>query len=264
MRRKLLMIGVPVLVVLAVAGFAGWWFIIRDDAPAAVQGVEEQFATDTTVATTTPAADSTAAGTDATTGVTTAAAPTTAAAVAEAAASADGTWTVRQGENVFAGYRIEEEFVGGAVTSTAVGRSPAVSGTIEIAGSTVSAAQVEVDMTQLVSDSNRRDSQIRTGGLETENFPTATFVLTAPIDLGAVPTIGQVFTVTATGDLTMHGVTNSISLPLEARWTGDTVDLTGSTPIVLADYGVSMEAFAGTVRVAPEGTLELALQFVRA
>lgn len=69
---------------------------------------------------------------------------------------------------------------------------------------------------------------------------------------------------TAAGDLTLHGVTQPISLPLEARWTGETVDLTGSTQIVLADYGINMEPFAGTVRVAPEGTIELALQFVRA
>ncbi len=40
MRRKLIMIGLPVLVVLGVAAFAGRWFILRDDAPAAVQGVE--------------------------------------------------------------------------------------------------------------------------------------------------------------------------------------------------------------------------------
>jgi len=263
MRRKLLMFGVPVLVVLIAAGFAGWWFIIRDDAPAAVKGVEEQFATsDTTVAapaTTAPAAATTASGSDATTAAATTAAPTTAGAT-----TADGTWTVRQSESVFAGYRIQEEFVSGALSSTAVGRSPGVTGTIEVDGSTVTNSVIEVDLTQLTSDSDQRDERIRTGGLETNSFPTATFALTAPIDLGAVPTVGQVFAVTATGDLTMHGVTQPISLPLEARWTGDTIDLTGSVQVVLADYGISMEAFAGFVKVSGEGTIEMAVQFVRA
>ncbi len=264
MRRKLLMIGVPVLVVLAVAGFAGWWFVLRDDAPAAVQGVEEQFASSetttatTSAASTTPATNTASSASGATT-ATTAAATTTAAP-----ATADGTWTVQPSERVFAGYRIEEEFVSGALSSTAVGRSPAVTGTIDIDASTVTAALVGVDLTQLTSDSDQRDSRIRGGGLETNTFPTATFVLTAPLDLGAVPTVGQVFTVAAAGDLTLHGVTQPISLPLEARWAGDTIDLTGSVKIVLADYGISMEAFAGFVSVADEGTMELAVQFVRA
>jgi polyisoprenoid-binding protein YceI len=238
--RKALKIGVPVVVALIViAGFAGWWFILRDDAPAAVGGVAEQFDNAAAASTPTSASASSSSG----------------------AATADGTWTVRPAPQVFAGYRINEELVGGTLTTTAVGRSPAVSGTLTIGGSSVQEAEIDVDMTKLASDSGTRDDRLRTGGIATDSFPTARFALTAPIDLGAVPQPGQVFDVTATGDLTLHGVTHEVSWPLEARWSGDTVDVTGSVEIVLADYGISMEAFAGFVKVAPRGTIEIALQF---
>ena len=40
-------------------------------------------------------------------------------------------------------------------------------------------------MTTLESDDDRRDGQLRRQAIQTEQFPTATFKLTSPIDLGA-------------------------------------------------------------------------------
>jgi polyisoprenoid-binding protein YceI len=101
--------------------------------------------------------------------------------------SAGGTWVVdatsgslEDGTSTFAGYRIQEE-LGGVGANTAVGRTRDVTGTLVIEGTSITSLSVEVDMTTLVSDEDRRDGQLRMRGLETDAFPTPTFVLTEPI-----------------------------------------------------------------------------------
>ena len=46
-----------------------------------------------------------------------------------------------------------------------------------------------------------RDVAMRTAGLETDAFPSASFRLTEPIDLGNTPAPGEELTVDATGEL---------------------------------------------------------------
>ena len=226
--RTLLKIGIPVVVVLlALGGFGLWWFVLRDDAPPAASLVPRP-----TVSTT-------------------------------PGATADGTWAVQQGAKVFAGYRILELLAGATIKKTAAGRSPAVTGSLTLHGSTVSAARIDVDVTQLKSDASQRDNRIRTNGLETDTFRTAAFELTAPIDLGAAPVAGTEISVQAPGNLTLHGVTRPATFALTARWNGDTIDVAGSTPVVLADYQISPPSIGGFVTVDDHGTVELQLTFVR-
>jgi len=226
--RTFLKIGIPVVVVLlALGGFGLWWFVLRDDAPPAASLVPRP-----TVSTT-------------------------------PGATADGTWAVQQGAKVFAGYRILELLAGATIKKTAAGRSPAVTGSLTLHGSTVSAARIDVDVTQLKSDASQRDNRIRTNGLETDTFRTAAFELTAPIDLGAAPVAGTEISVQAPGNLTLHGVTRPATFALTARWNGDTIDVAGSTPVVLADYQISPPSIGGFVSVDDHGTVELQLTFVR-
>ena len=226
--RTFLKIGIPVVVVLlALGGFGLWWFVLRDDAPPAASLVPRP-----TVSTT-------------------------------PGATADGTWAVQQGAKGFAGYRILELLAGATIKKTAAGRSPAVTGSLTLHGSTVSAARIDVDVTQLKSDASQRDNRIRTNGLETDTFRTAAFELTAPIDLGAAPVAGTEISVQAPGNLTLHGVTRPATFALTARWNGDTIDVAGSTPVVLADYQISPPSIGGFVSVDDHGTVELQLTFVR-
>ncbi len=67
---------------------------------------------------------------------------------------------------------------------------------------------------KLTSDDSRRDGAIRRQALETGAFPDASFVLTAPVDLGSVPVAGASFTAEATGDLTIHGVARNVTVPI--------------------------------------------------
>ena len=74
--------------------------------------------------------------------------------------------------------------------------------------------------------------------LETDQFPTAMFELTEPIELGAGAADGEAVTVDAVGDLTIHGVTQQVTFPLEAQLVDGTVVVVGSLDITFADYGV--------------------------
>ena len=67
-------------------------------------------------------------------------------------------------------------------------------------------------------------------------------MITQPIDLGTVPTDGTEITASATGDLTLHGVTKSVTLDVTAQRNGDIIDVLGSTNVVFADYGTRQDA----------------------
>lgn len=179
-----------------------------------------------------------------------------------------GTWTVdtslgsfsfEEATASFVGFRIEEE-LSGIGSNTAVGRTPEVSGTLQIEGTTVTAATVEADLTALVSNDSRRDGRIQQA-LETGQHPSATFVLTEPIELGDVPQEGEPLSMTALGDLSIHGVTNSVAFQLEAQLTDGMILVVGSTDLVFDDYQVRVPSAPIVLSVEDHGIVELQLWF---
>jgi polyisoprenoid-binding protein YceI len=181
--------------------------------------------------------------------------------------SFDGTWMVDTSSgsfsdfsSTFAGYRVEEQ-LGTIGANTAVGRTPDVSGSLDISGTTITEASITVDMTTLQSDDDRRDNSIRTRGLETATYPTATLELTEPIDIGHVPATGEVIEVDAVGNLTLHGVTNQVTIPMQATWTGSRLEVVGSFDVALADYAIDPPTGFLVLSIADTGTVELHLLF---
>jgi len=162
----------------------------------------------------------------------------------------DGTWTVSSGSS--AGYRVDEVLNGADVT--VAGTTDQVTGTVTVEGDSVTAATIDVDVASIATDSGNRDGYFRDDAMEASTYPTATFVLTQPIDAG-VPADGDVETVEATGDLTMHGVTQSVTVSLQAALSGDGVQISGSVPVTFSDYGVEAPSF-GFVQVEDSGTVE--------
>lgn len=175
----------------------------------------------------------------------------------------DGSWSVDTSQGSFVGYRVQEELAG-IGGNTAVGQTTSVTGTLEISGTSVTDVEVTADLTALKSDDDRRDGQLRQRGLETDTFPTATFKLSQPIDLGSVPVDGQTITVAATGSLTLHGVTKTVQVPLQARLNFNTIEVVGSIDIVFADYSISPPTSFIALSVADHGTMELHLFFTKA
>lgn len=235
-QRRAWLIGVPV-VVLVVAVVAPWLYInvLRNDPPAPLSF---QDATTTT----------TGGG----------AASTTTAASGGAAGGIEGTWTLTTGSQ--AGYRVKEVLFG--QDAEAVGRTSGVSGTLQISGTTVTVADVTIEMATVTSSESRRDSQFRNRIMDTAAFPTATFTLREPIELGAVPAEGKEATYSVTGDLTLRGVTRSVTVDLTARRNGASIEVNGSIHVDFDEFQIP-DASGGPAKVGRSGELELLLVFAR-
>ena len=175
-----------------------------------------------------------------------------------------GTWTVAAGS--VAGYRVREQLANLPAESDAVGRTDQVTGsiTIESSGSTttLTAAMLTVDTTSIASDKSQRDNRMRREGLQTDTFPTATFTLTAPVEVPAAALDGTASDVTLTGDLMLHGVTKSVSIPAQAQLVDGTISVAGSISFPLSDYSITAPNIGGfIVSIADTGTLEFLVDF---
>ena len=129
------------------------------------------------------------------------------------------------------GYRVDEVLAG--VNTTAVGRSNQLTGTMTVDGTTVPAVDVEVQVATITSDQSKRDENFRGSVMNTAEFPTATFHLTEPIELGTIPAEGEQITATATGELTLHGVTQPVTFDVTAQASGGKIGVLGSIPIAV-------------------------------
>jgi len=188
--------------------------------------------------------------------------PSTAGSTPSASSTAGaGTWTVTSGSQ--AGYRVREKLASLSAPSDAVGRTSAITGTLTLAQAasayTVTAAGFSVDVSKLTSDQSRRDQRIHSQGLQSDRYPTATFKLTSPIALPAEAASGQTVHVSATGDLTIHGVTKSVTIPIDARLTGSKIELVGSITFPFSQFGMTPPSIGGFVTVENNATMEFQL-----
>ena len=239
-RRNLTIVAMAILVVLVAGGGYGLWYLfLRPAGPAAVSSESLVL-------------------------------PSAVASSPLAAGGLPGTWNVdtsigslSDSSDSFVGYRVQEQLANiGA--NTAVGRTPNVTGSLTITGTQLTAATITADLTALQSDDSHRDGQLVNQGIETGTFPTATFTLTSPVDLGADPTNGQEIDVTATGTLNLHGVTKTVQIPLKARLAGSIIEVVGSLPIAFSDYGIQAPTSFAVLSVSDQGTMELQLFFTHA
>ncbi len=278
-RPRLVIAAVLAAVLVAVVAAGGWYFFIRDDAPppvslegavASTQATATPTAASTPTATPTPTATATAEATPTRT-ATAAPAPTAtptppaATPAAEAASTRPegeltGVWTLSDRGESFAGYRVREELATIGAT-TAAGRSSAITASLQFDGSAITAVDVEVDMTQLRSDQSRRDGALRQQAIETNTYPTSSFALTEPIPLDGVPAEGETISVTAVGDLTLHGVTRQVEIQLEGQLTDGLVVVIASIEIVFADYDIEKPRAGIVISVEDRGIMEFQLVF---
>ncbi len=176
-----------------------------------------------------------------------------------------GTWSVGAGSLV--GYRVREQLGGVTALTDAVGRTSAVTGNAVIepdgTGVRVSAAGFEADLTQLQSDDGRRDNRIRSMGVESDRFPTATFALTAPVSVGANALTGTTVDVSLVGDMTIHGVTKSVTISGQARLNGDRIEIVAALTFPFSDFGMTPPSVGNFVQVQNDATLEILLSLAK-
>lgn len=175
-----------------------------------------------------------------------------------------GTWTVASGSE--AGYRVREQLADLPAESDAVGRTSDVTGSITLVaagdGARLTDGSIEIDTTTITSDERMRDNRMRNEGLQTDQFPTATFVVTAPVDIPAQAIAGTATDVTLVGDLTLHGVTKPVEIPAQAQLASGQVQVVGSLTFPLSDFDIVPPNVGGfIVSIADEGTLEFLVVF---
>jgi polyisoprenoid-binding protein YceI len=254
---KRILIAVPILIALFFGAILLYATVLNDspdaldeaDLSAAVAGTDTTAPDSATATTETPGATASDATSPTAETVTTVAPD----------AGVDGTWTVTD-ESEF-GYRVEEVLFG--VNATAAGRGNGITGSMTIAGTTVTEASFTVDVGSITSDESRRDNQFRGRIMSVDQFPEATFTLTAPIDFGTLPVPAEQLTATATGDLTLRGVTRPVTFDVTAESGAGRIGVLGTIPVQFADYDIPNPSTGG-ITTEDNGLLEFILVFERA
>ncbi|WIB70935.1 YceI family protein [Curtobacterium sp. MCBD17_026] len=170
------------------------------------------------------------------------------------AKDADGTWTSKSSS--YAGYRVHEVLQGNDVD--VVGRTKDVKGTAVIDGGSLTQATVTVQVGKISTPEAARDEYFRSTALQTDEYPTATFELTKPVDVTKALD-GSTQDVTLTGTMDLHGVEKPVTADAQvAVGDGGTVQVAGTVPITFADYGVKAPSL-GFVTVDGKGSVEFSL-----
>ena len=282
-RRRGLSKTILILVGVLVVAVAVWWFLVRSDAPPApdlATAIETAAAAQatTTAPPATTALPATTTAPPATTALpaTTTAAPattgppaTTAPPATTVAATADpsGTWMVdpeigsfQDFTSSWVGYRIDEELGRGIGATTAVGRTPLVTGTVEVSNGVAASAEVTADLRGLKSDRTSRDGKVLEV-LHVDQHPEAVFVMAEPVPL---TTGATEMSATVPGTLTVNGVSVAVEATLEVTLVGDVLAVVGSLPVVLADHDVVAPSASIVISVADSGVVEFQLFLTRA
>ena len=172
-----------------------------------------------------------------------------------------GTWSIDAVHSDVA-FKVRHMAVGKAKGTFAVTSGTLTVGENGIADSVVTTV---IDAASVSTKTPDRDAHVRSADfLDVEKYPTIEFTSTEIRDFD-----GETFTLV--GDLTLHGVTNSVEL--EAEFLGETVDAYGSlrtgfsahTTISRKAFGVDIEmAFgAGNAVVADKIEIAIETEFVK-
>jgi len=260
-RSRVIAIIAIVVVAVAVGGFIAYDQILRGDttaaltlpsaAPSAGTGASIPSAAATSVPSTTTGSGAPAAS-----------------AGSGAGSSGDlaGNWTIAAGS--LAGYRVREQLAQLPAESDAVGRTDKVTGSMTLASSggktTLTGGTITVDTTSITSDESRRDNRLRSEGLQTDQYPSATFTITQPVEIPAAALTGTASDVTLVGDLELHGVKKSVSIPAQAQLSNGTISVAGSLNFPLSDFGITAPSIGGfIVSIEDNGTLEFLVNFTK-
>ena len=163
-------------------------------------------------------------------------------------------------------YRVREQLMGHDFPNDAVGETKSLTGAIAFDATRKvirDESKFTLDARTFVSDQNRRDGYVRGRLLESDDYPTITFVPTEVRGVNVpVPTSGSA-RIQMLGDLTVHGVTRPTT------WTGtaefNNAGLTGnaSTAFTFEDIQLDQPRVPVLLSVADTIKLEITFNLVR-
>jgi polyisoprenoid-binding protein YceI len=173
-----------------------------------------------------------------------------------------GAWTVAGGSQ--AGYRVREKLAFLPAQSDAVGRTSQITGSATFTESggavRITAASFDVAVSTLKSDRSMRDEKIHEIGLESDRYPTATFVLSKPLTIPAGALKGSARSASVTGTFDIHGTSRQETLPVEMSLSGSTFGAVGALTFPWSEFGMTAPSIGGFVNVTEKATMEFDLR----
>ena len=166
--------------------------------------------------------------------------------------------TVEEGSA--ARYLVGEELVRIPNPIVAVGETSDVSGAITFdadGDADADESTVFVGLSGFVSDEDRRDNYVRSRLFDTRRFPDAELVVRdAPGLPWPLPESGEAeFQIV--GDLTIQGVSKTVTWDASARFSADSVEGSASATVTFDDFELTKPSFAFIISVEDEIRLEM-------
>jgi polyisoprenoid-binding protein YceI len=144
---------------------------------------------------------------------------------------------------------------------TVIGATDQVAGQIAIDPSDPTSTQVgviQVNARTLTTDNNFRNRAIQNQILQTDEYEFVTFTPTEVVGLPEAGAVGEPYSFQIVGDLTIRGVTRSVTFDVTAQAISDArVEGTATTAVSYADYGISIPQVPQVASVADQVRLEI-------
>jgi len=151
-------------------------------------------------------------------------------------------------------------FVGSKVTGKHEGGFKQFKGTLDLVRDKLESSKItaEIDMSSIYTDTGNLTNHLKSADFfDVAKFPTATFVTTG-IESGSHDAKAKDATHTVTGNLTLHGVTKSISFPSKIALAGDKFKLDSEFFINRKDFGINYPGKANDL-IRDEVVIKLAV-----
>ena len=163
--------------------------------------------------------------------------------------SLDGSWAIRAGQ---AGYRVDEVLFGRNVTAT--GRTQGVSGSFVVDGMSIN-GKVFVDLTDITSDSSKRDGQFRGRIMDVARYPQATVEFK-----GLAEDLGN-GRYTTQAILTLKDVSKPVDVGFTVVRSPNGIEVTGSAPFLISQWPIDSPSIPG-ISVEDDALLEFQATFI--
>jgi polyisoprenoid-binding protein YceI len=161
-----------------------------------------------------------------------------------------------------AAYFADEKLASLPLPSKAKGSTTAIEGAFYLTadGIALDASQPSsftVDLTTITSDKELRDRRVQNDGLQTAQFPTATFTATSVTGYDPSIADGEEQTLRLTGMMDLHGVQKEITWDVKAKREGSVITALATVNFLYSDFGIAVLSIANFVSVEDDVTLQV-------